>query len=83
MSRYQLEPNWKQIECQVKSMWRKLTAEDLLVIRGREHLLAGKIQERYGVASDRAAAEVRTFLYAFERKSKIEMARGEREDVDI
>jgi len=40
---------------------RKLTDDDLKVVEGNSEYLAGKIQERYGVARDEAEKQVREF----------------------
>ncbi len=38
--------------------WGKLTDDDLDVVAGRRDQLAGKIQQRYGVAKDEADRQV-------------------------
>jgi uncharacterized protein YjbJ (UPF0337 family) len=53
-----IEGNWKQIKGRVKSQWGKLTDDDFDVIGGKRDQLAGKIQERYGVARDDAERQV-------------------------
>ena len=45
-----IQGNWKQVTGRVKEQWGKLTDDDLDVIAGRRDQLAGKIQERYGLA---------------------------------
>ena len=60
-----IQGNWKQITGQVKSQWGKLTDDDLDVVAGRRDQLAGKIQERYGVAKDDAEKQ----LAEWERKA--------------
>jgi uncharacterized protein YjbJ (UPF0337 family) len=47
-----IEGNWKQVTGKAKVQWGKLTDDDLDVIAGRRDVMAGKIQERYGVAKD-------------------------------
>jgi uncharacterized protein YjbJ (UPF0337 family) len=42
----------------VKEKWEKLTDDDLRVIDGRRDKLEGKIQQRYGFASDHVRKEV-------------------------
>ena len=39
----------------------KLTDDDLIVIGGKKDQLAGKLQERYGFAKDRAEKELDEF----------------------
>jgi uncharacterized protein YjbJ (UPF0337 family) len=41
-----------------KEQWGKLTDDDLNVINGQQDQLEGKIQERYGLAKDKARAAV-------------------------
>ena len=56
-----LEGNWKQFKGKVKEQWGKLTDDDLDVIAGRRDQLAGKIQERHGVARDEAERQIKDF----------------------
>jgi uncharacterized protein YjbJ (UPF0337 family) len=60
-----IEGNWKQVTGRAKEQWGKLTDDDLDVVAGRRDRLAGKIQERYGVAKDEAEKQ----LSAWERKA--------------
>jgi len=43
---------------QAKEQWGKLTDDDLEIVAGRRDQLAGKIQERYGVAKDEAEKQL-------------------------
>jgi uncharacterized protein YjbJ (UPF0337 family) len=54
----QIEGNWKQLKGKAVEQWGKLTTDDLDVVAGRRDQLAGKIQERYGVAKDEAEAQI-------------------------
>jgi len=45
-----IQGNWKQAVGKVKEQWGQLTDDDLEVVAGRRDQLAGKIQERYGLA---------------------------------
>ena len=49
-----IQGNWKQVSGRAKAQWGKLTDDDLDVVAGRHDELAGKIQERYGVAKEDA-----------------------------
>jgi uncharacterized protein YjbJ (UPF0337 family) len=49
-----IKGNWKQVTGKVKSEWGKLTDDDLDVVAGHRDQLAGKIQERYGIAKEEA-----------------------------
>jgi len=56
-----MEGNWKQLKGKVKEQWGRLTDDDLDVISGRRDQLAGKIQERHGVARDEAERQLKDF----------------------
>jgi len=53
-----IEGQWKQVAGKAKAQWGKLTDDDLTVVAGRRDQLAGKIQERYGVAKDDAEKQI-------------------------
>jgi uncharacterized protein YjbJ (UPF0337 family) len=52
---------WKQLGGQIKKQWGKLTDDDLKVVEGNAQMLAGRLQERYGIARDEAEKQVRDF----------------------
>jgi len=53
-----VEGNWKQLKGRAKQQWGKLTDDDLTAANGRRDELAGKVQERYGLAKDAARKQV-------------------------
>jgi len=53
-----IEGNWKQVTGKAKVQWGKLTNDDFDVIAGKRQQLAGKIQERYGIAKDDAEKQI-------------------------
>ena len=53
-----IEGNWKQAVGKAKAQWGKLTDDDLDIVGGRRDQLAGKIQERYGIAKDEAEKQL-------------------------
>jgi uncharacterized protein YjbJ (UPF0337 family) len=57
-----IEGNWKQLKGNAKQHWGKLTDDQLEVISGKRDLLAGKIQEAYGISKE----EVEKQLAAWE-----------------
>jgi len=61
MNEDRIEGNWKQFKGKVKEQWGKLTDDDLDVIAGRRDQLAGKIQERHGVARDEVERQIKDF----------------------
>lgn len=54
--------NWEQFKGQIQKQWGKLTNDDLDVLQGNIKLLAGKLQERYGLAKDEAEAQAEAFF---------------------
>lgn len=61
MNADRIKGNWKQLTGRIKSEWGKLTDDDLQVADGHREYLAGKLQERYGMAKDEADQKVREF----------------------
>jgi uncharacterized protein YjbJ (UPF0337 family) len=53
-----IKGNWKQVAGKAKVQWGKLTDDDLEVVAGHRDQLAGKIQERYGVAKEEAERQL-------------------------
>jgi uncharacterized protein YjbJ (UPF0337 family) len=53
-----LKGQWKQLKGDIKMRWNKLTDDDIDVIDGAREKLEGRLQERYGWAKDKAAAEI-------------------------
>lgn len=58
MNSDELKGKWKQVKGNVKKQWGKLTDDDLDVIEGNKDILAGKIQERYGITKEEAEKQV-------------------------
>ncbi|MFD0724686.1 CsbD family protein [Lysobacter brunescens] len=56
-----IKGNWKQLTGRIKQQWGELTDNDLTAAEGSREYLAGKIQERYGIARDAAMDQVRDF----------------------
>jgi len=59
----------------VKAKWGKLTDDDMYVINGKEEPLAGKIQERYGIAKDAAEKQVDEFIQTFRSDDSVKAAK--------
>ena len=47
-----IEGNWKEFKGKARQQWGKLTDDDIDVVEGKRTELAGRIQQRYGVAQD-------------------------------
>ncbi len=62
-----LQGKWKQIRGEAKAWWGKLTDDDLDLIAGHKDKLVGRIQERYGIAREKARDDVENRLKEFER----------------
>lgn len=54
----QIAGKWKQATGEVKKQWGDLTDDELMEINGNRDILAGKIQERYGVAKEEANRQI-------------------------
>ena len=57
-----IEGNWKQAVGNVKQKWAKLTDDDLGLVEGKREVLAGRIQERYGIGKDEAEKQIDSWL---------------------
>ena len=49
---------WKQVRGKVREEWGDLTDDDLEEIAGKRDILAGKIQQRYGIAKEEANKQI-------------------------
>lgn len=54
----QIAGKWKQATGEIKKQWGDLTDDELMEINGNRDVLAGKIQERYGVAKEEANRQI-------------------------
>jgi uncharacterized protein YjbJ (UPF0337 family) len=53
-----IKGNWREYKGKAKQQWGKLTDDDLEVVDGKREELAGKIQNRYGIAKDEAERQI-------------------------
>ena len=60
----QIEGKWKQAKGSIKQKWGKLTDDDLDVINGKQDVLLGKIQERYGITREEAQKQLDSWDYS-------------------
>jgi len=56
-----IKGNWKQLKGRMKQTWGDLTEDDLERAEGDREYLAGRLQERYGLAKDEAHRQVEEF----------------------
>jgi uncharacterized protein YjbJ (UPF0337 family) len=61
MNEDKIKGQWKQLAGKLRARWGKLTDDDLEVAEGNSEYLAGRIQERYGVAKDEAQKQIKEF----------------------
>ncbi|PQA88032.1 CsbD family protein [Hyphococcus luteus] len=59
MNSDELKGKWKQLQGAAKEKWGKLTDDELTEIEGDQDKLAGKIQEKYGVAREEAERQIK------------------------
>ena len=55
------EGKWEQVKGEAQKKWGKLTDDDFDVIKGNAKIMAGKIQEKYGMTKEDAEKEVDDF----------------------
>jgi uncharacterized protein YjbJ (UPF0337 family) len=61
MNKDQFQGAWKQLAGKVKEKWGKLTDDDIARINGKREALIGLIQQKYGIAKERAEEELTRF----------------------
>jgi uncharacterized protein YjbJ (UPF0337 family) len=61
MNEDKIKGQWKQLNGKIKEKWGKLTDDDLKAAEGSSEYLAGKLQERYGIARDEAEKQIKEF----------------------
>ncbi len=54
----QIQGQWKQYKGSAKQQWGKLTDDDMDKIDGNKDILAGRIQEQYGVEKEEAERQI-------------------------
>lgn len=52
---------WGQMKGKVKQQWNKLTEEDIRQLEEHGEQLAGKLQQRYGLAREDAERQAKEF----------------------
>jgi uncharacterized protein YjbJ (UPF0337 family) len=75
MNSDQWQGKWKQVKGSIKERWGKLTDDDLDVIAGQRDQLAGRIQERYGIAKEAARKQVDEWMRMQESQGILEETR--------
>lgn len=60
-----IESQWKDLKGTVREKWAKFTDDDVELIAGKKDRFVGKLQERYGLAKDKAETEVDEYISTF------------------
>lgn len=53
-----VQGNWKQLKGKLQEKWGKLTDDQVSAIDGRREILAGKLQETYGIGKEEAERQI-------------------------
>ena len=56
-----IKGKWSQLSGKLKEKWGKLTDGDVNRLDGHREYLVGKLQERYGIAKEKADVQVKEF----------------------
>jgi len=56
-----IKRKWPQLGGKLKDKWNKLTDEDVNQLEGHRKYLVGKLQQRYGIAKEKAEVQVKEF----------------------
>lgn len=70
MNKDQIIGNWEQFKGNVRKQWGKLTDDHVAEINGNRQVLAGKIQEAYGIAKEEAESQVKKWEESCCRNNK-------------
>lgn len=61
MNRDTMQGNFTQLKGKIKEQWGKLTDDEIDELEGKAEILAGKLQERYGLSREDAEREANEF----------------------
>ena len=56
-----IKGKWSQLSGKLKEKWGKLTDDDVNQLEGHRDYLIGRLQERYGIAKEKADVQVKEF----------------------
>jgi len=57
-----LQGNWNEAKGKVKNKWGRLTDDDLMQVSGNKDRLVGVIQQKYGIAREKAEEQLEEFM---------------------
>ncbi|MGQ0622047.1 MAG: hypothetical protein ACT4QA_19370 [Panacagrimonas sp.] len=58
----EVRTRWKNMLPDARTTWPKVPAEELVLVKGNVHKLAGMIQLRYRISREEADLQVKTFM---------------------
>lgn len=61
MNKDTIQGNFTQLKGKIKQQWGKLTDDEIDQMEGHAEILAGKLQERYGLERDEAERQAKEF----------------------
>jgi uncharacterized protein YjbJ (UPF0337 family) len=61
MTNDQMAGAWRELRGKLRAQWGELTDDDLKQLEGNVQQLAGRLQQRYGIARAEAERQVREF----------------------
>jgi len=56
-----IRSKWSALSERLQTKWNKLTDDDVRRCDGDRHYLASRLQERYGIAMEKARVEIKEF----------------------
>jgi uncharacterized protein YjbJ (UPF0337 family) len=56
-----IKTQWLHLRVKLKKKWARLTDDDLGALDGHREYLVGRLQERYGIAKEKAQVQVKEF----------------------
>jgi uncharacterized protein YjbJ (UPF0337 family) len=65
-----VQGNWKQLKGQIQQKWGKLTDDQFAAINGQREILAGKLQEAYGIGRDEAERQIQDLANSLKDQSE-------------
>ncbi len=57
-----MQGNWNEAKGKVKTKWGRLTDDDLTQVQGQKDRLVGVIQQKYGIAREKAEEQLEEFM---------------------
>jgi uncharacterized protein YjbJ (UPF0337 family) len=70
MNKDQLAGNWEQMKGHLTQKWGKLTGDDFRAAKGDMKVLAGKLQEHYGLVKEDAETQLRDYVNQYNEPHK-------------